>query len=193
MTYVKDYMHKELAEHTLELQHGGPGEPVAVYRMGQPRTGIYVVYIASFADRLCITGDIMLGRDDHGLVSTMKYGIGWFSGHLSEGYLCEKFLSHVWQWEIAVEGIEDRIETDEEDGGWKHHADALREFIAKPGWRHDGLGGPDAWEYYDRMREIGCETDELPGYGYPRVEAGWLCAIQQRFQELYAASQGEDA
>ncbi len=187
MTYVEDHIQKAFAQHSLELQYGDPVAPVALYRMGRANTSSYAIYVASFAHRLCITGDIMLGANRQGLVSTLNYGIHWFSGHLSEDYLCEKFLPEVWQWEIAVEGIEDRIEIDEEDYGWKHLAKELREFIAKPDWHHDGLGCPDVWEYCDRMRGIGCETDELPGYGYPRVEAGWLCAIQQRFQELYAA------
>lgn len=29
--------------------------------------------------------------------------------------------------------------------------------------------------------------DGIPGYGYPPSEAGWLCAIQQKFRELYQA------
>lgn len=34
----------------------------------------------------------------------------------------------------------------------------------------------------------GAIEDGVPGYGYPPAEAGWLCAIQQRFREVYKAS-----
>ena len=119
-------------------------------------------------------------------MSPPGYGVPWFASHKSEEYLCEKFLPKEWQWDAVVESTQWLIESDIKDGEgwWADHADALRKFIAEPGWMHDG---PCEMEYYDSMREIGHDMDDLPGYDYPRQQAGWLCAIQQKFQELYAA------
>lgn len=46
------------------------------------------------------------------------------------------------------------------------------------------------WESFsEKLRELdprSCD-DGVPGYGYPVASAGWLCAIQRRFAELYDA------
>jgi len=45
--------------------------------------------------------------------------------------------------------------------------------------------GIDASEFYNAMNDLRFFED-LPGYGYCPKQAGLLCAIQQRFAELYA-------
>ena len=180
MSYVTDQMKQVLANHKLTR---GDGD---LYHMGKPDGDCaFHVHIGTFAGRICIAGDIYLVANGHGLMSASGYGIPWFASHNSEGYLCEKFLRQEWQWDAAVESIQWLIESDVRDGEgwWWAHADALRKFIAQPGWMHDE---PCEMEYCDNMREIGHDVDDLPGYDYPRQQAGWLCAIQQRFQELYA-------
>ena len=180
MSYVTDYMRTELKTHRLvQLLDGA----MPLYRMGRADTGTYVMYIAAFANRLCLAGDVRLGANDQGLVSAPGYTVAWFKGSLSEGYLCEKFLRQEWQWDSAVEAIQSYIESEAADGGgwWSEHTDALREFIAAPDWNYDT---PNAMEFYERMISLGHTGDELPGQDYPRIQAGWLCAIQQRFREL---------
>ena len=183
MTYVTNYMRARLKENQLKLVTDGP---VVVYRLGRKDTSVYSVYIASFAHRLCLTGDICLGANQHGVVSATGYDIGWFGGQLSEGYLCEKFLRQEWQWEAAVEQIEDLIV----HGGewWEERAKLIRAFIADPGWKYDQ---PSIEEFYEFMNSIGDDGCELPDSDYPRIEAGWLCAIQQRFRELFQELQAE--
>lgn len=179
MSYVTEQMRKELAGHTLKpADRGG-------FHMGRPDDCAYAVDIGEFARRLVITGDIRLGANDYGLVSAHGYGTHWFAGQQSEAYLCEKFLQQEWQWDAAVEGIRWAIEFDAEEddeGWWRPHAPELEAYMADPGWRHDE---PDYMDYYDHMTGLGADGCDLPGMDYPRVQAGWLCAIQQRFRELW--------
>ena len=141
MTYVHSYMKKELSNHVLTETDG-------VYRMGKPDTGIYVVYIAEVANRLCITGDICLGGNENGIVSNAGYKFGWFGGRLSEGYLCEKFLNQIWEWDAAVKDMKWQIEIDtkEGEGWWLEQADKLNQFMLRPNWTY---GTPSEREYYE--------------------------------------------
>jgi hypothetical protein len=181
--YVTDYMRQELSEHALELVSDGD---MKLYRMGRSDTGVYAIHVAEFAGRLCVAGDICLGANGHGLVSAAGYGIRWFAGQLSEAYLCEKFLRREWQWDAAVESIRSLLGDDaaQGEGWWLERAVAIEAFLADPGWRHDE---PSWAEFCERMAELGHDGCELPGHDYPRVQAGWLCAIQQRFRALHAA------
>ena len=191
MSYVTDYMRQELSGHVLDEMAGG-GE-AKLYRMGRPGTGVYAVYVAEFAGdvlpgrhcRLCVTGDICLGGNGYGLVSAAGYGIRWFSGQLSETYLCEKFLRKEWQWDAAVEHIRSLLAdgATQGEGWWLERAAAFEAFLADPGWRDDE---PSWAEYCDRMAELGHDGFELPGHDYPRIQAGWLCAVQQRFRALHS-------
>lgn len=177
-TYVNEYMRKSLAKHVFEPQLDG------CLRMGVPGDCVYVVYIAEFANRICITGDVCIGTNDNGLISNVGYKLSWFSKPLSECYLCEKFLRQEWQWEAAVEQMEWQIKIDTEDdtGWWLEHSKKLKKFIASPGWKYEE---PTIGEFYEFMTdELDGDGCELPGSDYPRIQAGWLCAIQQRFVEL---------
>ena len=174
-TYVIDHMKKSLAKHVLDPQLDGS------LRMGIPGDCIYEVYLVEFANRICITGDIYLGGNDNGIVSNIGYKLPWFAGRLSECYLCEKFLHRKWQWPAAVEEINAAIEFDE-DGWWAEQSNELKKFISSPGWKYDT---PTESEFYEFMSELGDDCCESVGYDYPRAEAGWLCAIQQKFSELW--------
>ena len=181
-SYVEDHMKKSLSEHSLDI------DKKDIVRMGRPNTCVYSAYIAIVANRICITGDVCLGANDQGIVSSPGYGLGWFSGHLSESYLCEKFLRQEWQWDAAVESIQwqIRMATEEAESSlgeswWLERVDKLQKFIASPGWKYDV---PTGEEFYEFMTDLGSDGCELPGYDYPRIQAGWLCAIQQRYVEL---------
>ena len=181
-TYVVDHMRNSLANHVLEPQLDGS------LRMGTPGDYIYAVYFVEFANRICIAGDICLGGNENGIVSNVGYKLPWFAGQLSECYLCEKFLHREWQWAAAVEEIEWQIQEAKEeadvslaDSWWLERADKLKQFIASPGWKYDE---PNIGEFYEFMTDLGDDCCEIPGYDYPRGQAGWLCAIQQKFVEL---------
>jgi len=183
VSYVTEQMKRELAGHVLSP------EGREAYRMGLPDGDcLFAMHIGEFAGRLVVTGDVRLGGNGYGLVSAHGYGIPWFAGRQSEGYLCEKFLDREWQWDAAVEGIRWAIERDAEDGEgwWRDHAAELEAYIADPCWRHDE---PDYMDFYDHMTGLGADGCDLPGMDYPRVQAGWLCAIQQRFRELREVEQ----
>lgn len=176
-------MIKELSNHALEMISTKDGYP-RYYKMAKPGTGIYAVYISEVARRLCITGDICFGANNNGIISDLGYEIPWFAGHLSEGYLCEKFLHREWQWEAAIEEIEWQIKEamGDEESWWLENAAKLQEFIKSPDCRDYT---PIGEEFYDFMIDLGDDGCELPGFDYPRGEAGWLCAVQQRFAELF--------
>lgn len=54
--------------------------------------------------------------------------------------------------------------------------------------------GPTQASLYDAWLEhFESDSEGLPGYGYPPREAGWLCALQQKFSELYHAKVGTAA
>lgn len=184
-TYVHSHMKQAFVDHVLEPA-AGDNPDARAYRIVKSGTNIYSVYISEVANRLCITGDVCLGPTHYGIVSAAGYKISWFAGHLSESYLCEKFLRREWQWEAAVEEIEWEIQRDTEDAdGWWFDSDKVKqwqEFVESPSWKYDS---PNETEFYELMtEEFGCDGCELPGYDYPCVDAGWLCAIQQRYAEL---------
>jgi len=184
MSYVEKHMKEALVDHILEPAKGNNPEALR-YRMVKPGTNMFSVYLAEVANSICLNGDLCVGYN--GVVSASGYELGWFSGRLSEGYLCSKFLRQEWQWEAAVEVIEWQIKEAKEenydmaDSWWLENADKCRKFIKDPEWRYDT---PTQWEFYEFMTELGDDGTELPGYDYPRIDAGWLCAIQQRYAEL---------
>lgn len=60
---------------------------------------------------IIICGDLCPGNDPRNSgVHAFGYGLTWFAGHLSSGYLCEKFLSKEWHKELAIEDCRDRAE-----------------------------------------------------------------------------------
>lgn len=174
-------MKKAFADHVLQPAAGNNADALA-YRIVKPGTNVYSAYISEVANRLCITGDVCLGSTRYGIVSAPGYNMGWFTGHLSEGYLCEKFLDQEWQWEAAVEFIQWQIKEASEEW-WVENTDKLRQFIKDPGWKYDV---PTWVEFHEFMtEELEHDGCELPGHDYPRGDAGWLCAIQQRYSELW--------
>lgn len=176
MTYVTDCMRNSLANHVFEPQLDG------CLRMGIPGDCIYAMYFVEFANRICIAGDIRLGGNENGIVSSSGYKLPWFAGQLSECYLCEKFLRREWQWAVAEEELSTYIKDDDEGGWYRDHADEFRKFMKSPGWKYDV---PTESEFYEFMTDLGDDCCEMLGYDYPRAQAGWLCAIQQKFSELW--------
>ena len=71
------------------------------------------------------------------------------------------------------------------------HQEEIRELISGGHyWKYDV---PSQVELYEALNELSpCYVDDgVPGVGYPLHDAGWLCAAQQRFVELYAEMNSE--
>jgi len=123
---------------------------------------------------IVITGDLTPERN--GSISTFGYGLGWFASDLDGSYLCEKFLTTRWIPEIACEDLK---EYRNEEGINQKRLEALIEHTEALHLSHyEFHAALDDVEIYDEEYEI--------GIGYDPAEAGWLCAIQKRFAELWS-------
>ncbi len=202
---------------------------------------------------IVISGDLCPRVGTRGVISDLGYGLNWFSGKLSNSYLCEKFFVVGWHRDLAEEELETMIKAvrrgEYDDYGWvgelhrlseerrgEHHelktsrktlkdlkvsddADRdeqirdtqeeitdiraglcpLREAIVElRGELADKIGdllyklaggnGLDVIGFADSWCEINPDSESTPGWGYPPADSAWLCAIQNRFAELYAAT-----
>ena len=170
-SYVKGHMREALANHVLEVLCDA--ERVKAFRMRRPEGGsFYLVDIVFIPTGIGIAGDITL--DHNGAWSREAKDLAWFRTEHSEDYLCSKFLPKVWVPEICAQVIREWAS----DADCEHR-EALYE-IAK------GIidGELDRSDAYRDLSEIGYGDDGIPGYDYDPGDAGWLCAIQQRFREL---------
>lgn len=180
-TYVQPIYAKSLANHQLEWV---TREPFPVCYLKRPGTRIMSVLCIFSPEGIILKGDIRFGDLDS-LASNIGYGLPWFTSHLPESYLCEKFLRKKYVKELALAELND-------PEGY------LRELIEEPS--HCRLGelaqvvdGDDDWAWpsqiYDVLTALGVALESIPGWGYDPVEAGYLCAVQQRFSKLYHESQ----
>lgn len=204
---------------------------------------------------IVILGDLRPG--DNGVISDLGYGLDWFSGKLSERYLCEKFLQQGWHHEVAHERLkeiaddwragkfkdyhgsysclkdleeaeDERLSMHEElviqrrllkddikEGTTKGDRKAQEDEIAafwkdlheirervvrlreaavgkvETVMRDVQYGDLSRDQFYDSFHdEIDDDVEHLPGWDYDPTEAHWLCALQQKFSELYHAIKG---
>lgn len=181
-SYVTDQMRKALANHRLELVQEGP---VTAYYLKDPTEGRMMSTLVLFSpEGIVLQGDLTPERN--GTVSCYGYGIGWFGSPKSEDYLCEKFLEKRFVQEAAITELKDpdsywRDLSGIETGEWYRRIERLDEII-------DDLesDGHEAEWLIGELEDAGCVVDDWPpGWTYEPREAGWLCAIQQRFAELY--------
>jgi len=91
-------MAERLSDHVIDPR-GDLG--VECWRLGRRDTGVAAIYLANFASRLTIAGDVMLGRFGLGLISPPGYSVGWFGGDLSPKFLADVFRVPV-EDELAV-------------------------------------------------------------------------------------------
>ncbi len=94
-----EHIDKWFAEHEITEIYDSP----IAFRCAKPGTGIYsfnVVFLPTTApsSAIGIVGDVMYGNTN-GLWSCFGYGLDWFCGKLSRGYLAEKFLTVGSYWE----------------------------------------------------------------------------------------------
>lgn len=173
---------KALAGHVLE--DVVVTDKVKVFYLKDPKQGRMMSTMIIFTpEGIALMGDLTPER--HGSISSFGYGIGWFSGKLSADYLSEKFLEKKFVPEYAFKCIRERWQDSEEDSKERNrYAEVLEN------WFPDE-DGPD--QLYRTMIDCGLDCgDGVPGYTYEPGEQGWLCAIQQKFAELYNARQKEN-
>lgn len=157
---------RELASHQLEPLpvHGS----VTGYYLRPPDGGRMQSTLILFApEGIVIMGDLCPNL--HGAISCMGYGVGWFSGKLSDSYLCEKFLRQTWISELAKEGLTDRKwlkgcdYNDEQCDAFEDLADDLDDHGGE--WLYDELNdAPDrpSHIYGNQQSSVGRRADGTP-------------------------------
>jgi len=180
VNYIEPHMTKALADHVLERIDDNH------MLLRRPGTGMYSLNIAQVAAHLVLVGDLTIGGP-HGCVSTGGYDFAWFS-RAAGTYLCSKFLAKEWQWEVAKQYIQEWIADDDTPPSER---DALQSILVNECWEYGSE--PMEHELYERLYEIDQSyiDDGLPGRDYNLADAGWLCAAQQRFAELYLEPEGK--
>jgi hypothetical protein len=172
MTCVTNSMRLALQDHQLEIVQDGK---VTVYYLKKPGDGRMMSTMLIFSpEGIVLIGD--LTPQMNGSISSYGYGIDWFASRLSEDYLCEKFLHKQWQVALAKETMQSDWWQDDLTPQQKEGVEEIIHWMEDHGWE---------W-LYNELLDLGIVCDDgVPGYGYVPHEAGWLCAIQQKFVELY--------
>ena len=212
-TFVEPHMASSLEDHELRrLVSVTPdfpkARPTEIWWMQRPGTSMMRVELVFAPSGIVLLGDLTPTRN--GVISRAGYGISWFGSKQSEGYLCSKFLEETWvpskcaaylrellaneteeavpvDWGNLANGATEEPELHEELTA--EQAELLRNLVSD-------LGRGEASEgmVYDEMSRVGFSMDDgIPGYDYDPTAAGWLCAIQQRFAELYTAARAVEA
>ena len=184
-SYVTPEIERTLERHELARLPNFPS-PWSVFFMHRPNEGRMMSTLFIFThENIILTGDLCpRPGDSNGCISAFGFGLDWFAGRLSERYLCEKFLREVWQADAAADWCEYQVK--EKDG-----YDLSIEDVAKlKEIAQDLRMDPSSYCVNTFCSALaGCKGDFLydgaPGYDYPRSDAGWLCALQQKFRVLY--------
>lgn len=193
MSYVQEHMREQMARHQLEPVEAGD---VPMFWLKEPDRYAYAVLVTDLPKiGVCLAGDLLIGPGCGGPALAVGYDLGWFTSRLSEDYLCEKFLREEWSAEQAARDTERRVR-DLWEGRHRFPGDRdmirgwvklARRFRAGDVWSQDRLRD----EMWDALGDLA--HDCWPGEGYNAAAAGWLCAVQQRFRELWAARAEEAA
>lgn len=179
---INDALKNHVLEEALPFGHG-----FLAYYMRDPGQGRMMSTLFVFTpEGIVIMGDLCPGGPgNRGSISNYNYGIGWFSRPQGEYYLCEKFMSKEWQVGVAerwcVEHLEELRAEAKEDGKPVEHLGEWEELLSQ-------LQGEemDCGEFQRALYDIEYDVED-EGFEYPIKAAGWLCGLQQRFVELYAA------
>lgn len=189
MSFVTAAMKESLKDHVLE--EALPfGNGFLAYYMNRPGKGRMMSTLIVFTpEGIAILGDLTPER--HGSISAYGYGVGWFGSDKSEYYLCEKFLTREWQCEVAERWCEEHLKELKADGPVENLEEWGQLLLDLQG------GEMDCGEFQRTLYDIEYEVED-EGFEYPLKDAGWLCAIQQKFAELYSkmpvlqSSQGKE-
>lgn len=185
-TLVNDAQRETLERHVLDVHVDTPQLKAWYLRDPRREVGrINSVMILGTREGIVITGDLCPGVN--GALNACGYDVDWFAGKLSEDYLCSKFLRRTFVPEQGAAELRRRIVERRRDG-----SDYISKTVARETF--DAVSNAEKWHELSAERAYAIATDadiefDSLGYGWDPVEAGWLCAIQQRFAALYRASQ----
>lgn len=178
MTYVNEGWKRGLEKHELkQVLEDGHYE---VWMMERPDSNNLATQIFFSPWGIALQGDTMYG-DKYGLSSRGTYGREWFSRNLNEDYLCGKFLRRRFIHDRAAEEIDDWLAAPEEWDVTEEMVEPMKELIET--LHAEEIDERGMWE---ELESIGYPLDDNVGHGYDPSEAAALCAIQQKFSELYA-------
>ncbi len=117
---VRHHDPHELDRHATEMykdhvlvEKGGTDQIRAFYLRHKDRVlygRMQSTYFLFHQEGITICGDLCPGGGNRnsGVTSCFGYGLEWFVGRLSRGYLAEKFLDQGWHRELAADWCEDR-------------------------------------------------------------------------------------
>lgn len=204
-TYVQPHMAAGLQDHVLTQAFAVSTDRVKlwVFRLRPPDgsrlMGCEVMFTS---EGIVILGDLTPTR--RGVISDLGYGLGWFGSTKSEDYLCSKFLTAGWHQELVGPKLDERVadaerelaadiaaalaatvadeDPEEPDDHYVKNRDAWKKIRAF--WNSDETSQKELHEFASDL--ISDFWDEEIGHGYKPSDAGWLCAIQQRFAALHA-------
>lgn len=171
---------QQLGNHKLELVQEGK---ITAYYLRDPSQGrIMSTLIVFTPEGIALMGDLTPERS--GSISCFGYGVDWFAGHKSSGYLCEKFLEKKWIREDAKLELRDRDR-------WADSYELNEDQISAIASLADDVDDHGVEWLYESLTEIipHFSGESVPGFGYDGREANWLCAIQRRFSELYVPAE----
>lgn len=171
-----------LQRHTLERDAASPTGRLEAYYL-RPADGgrMESVYVVFTPEGIVVMGDWCPALN--GCISTSGYGVAWFTGRLSDDYLCEKFLRKEWVPEYGYDELKFVL----------LDARALLS-ITKEQARdaYDTLTSLHPSELshaaaYEIFSDAGlCDFENL-GWHYNPRNAAMLVAIQERFAARYHA------
>lgn len=161
-------------KHRLILVSAGP---ITAFYLKDPEQGRMMSTLIVFTpEGIALMGDLVPERQ--ATASPLGYGIDWFAGHKSSGYLAEKFLTRKWSRKAAIDWLKWYAE---------NHDEADRPKIASVIQDFDDDFGPERFvELLDDNDLHSLCDDGVPGHTYSPLELGLLCAIQRKFSALYA-------
>lgn len=198
MTFVEPHCVEDLKDHKLRRVLYDEKLNISIWQMWRPGTGFYRVLLTFSSEGIVLQGDITYGVNT-GACGTFQYNydLDWFSRKLSEDYLCSKFLRQTWVPKYALEWHKEELgnatgEGDPEEmemlDPWTPEAiEGMKDVIK--GLEQNTLN--NEFDYHIALEDLtehgyAYDAGEIPGYGYAPISAMWLCAVQQKFAELYA-------
>lgn len=200
-SYVTEDMRRAMADKVLSVVVEYPG--MVIYRLG-PADGSrmdstrILISREPLAEQIIITGDLCPGAN--GILSNFGYGVRWFGRKQSEEYLCSKFLRREWVPERAKEALCHALhdardgQTDEPTEEQAKRLDAIEDAIIASDDPYGECAPTRTSEAFcEFWIEVFGDSPEDQGMDYNPRDAGWLCAIQQRFAECYQALQSTNA
>jgi hypothetical protein len=185
MSYIEPHMRESLKNYVLVPLQGG--KDIQAFYLKKPGDGRMMSTLILFTpEGIVLQGDLTPGRN--GNVSVLGYGVGWFASDLSEDYLCEKFLQKEFIADKAKRAIQESILERRKEGSIDREKARELWYETVKQWDHNLDDPHDAHAFWTECLEQ--DGADCPFYGYEPGEAGWLCAIQQRFATLYNEMKG---